>query len=166
MILEHDEKLEALAETLSPGWTEIRADRRAFSKIDDASFMTGGVLLIGERSLLCCMTAKDFGDGVWEYYPIYLTEVEENKYAPEEWIRLVRKDGTANLDQMLGWVFETPSLSLTEDTESFTEPDGKETTFSFYNGLEIKDPNGRGSLRITSTGQPNFTVTLSVLPTP
>lgn len=40
--------------------------------------------------------------------------------------------------------------------------DSKEISFGFYNGLEVKDPKGRGSLRITASDQPDFTVTLAL----
>jgi hypothetical protein len=126
--------------------------------------VTGAVLLVGERNLLCSMSAKDFGDHLWEYNPIYLNEADESEYTPDEWITIARKGGTADLDHKMQWLFETPSLSLTEGIESFTDwppkADSKEITFSFYNGLEIEDPKGRGSVRITASGQPDFIVTL------
>jgi hypothetical protein len=164
MTLEYDEKLKNLVKTFTPQWTEIRVDTRDFTKMNENSFVTGAVLLIGQSSLLCCMTATDFDDDLWEYYPIYLKVVDENKYAPDEWVTLARKSGTAELNRKLQWLFETPSMGLTEGAESFTDwppkADSKETSFCFYNGLEVKDPKGRGSLRITASDQPDFTVTL------
>jgi hypothetical protein len=86
--------------------------------------------------------------------------VDENKYAPDEWITLVRKGGTGDLDRKLEWLFDTPSMSLTEGAEDWPpKADSKETSFCFYNDLEVKDPKGRGSLRITASDQPDFTVT-------
>lgn len=101
MTLEYDEKLKNLVKTFTPQWTEIRVDTRDFSKVNENSFVTGAVLLIGQSSLLCCMTAKDSDDDLWEYYPIYLKVVDENKYAPDEWVTLARKSGTAELNRKL-----------------------------------------------------------------
>jgi hypothetical protein len=69
--------------------------------VNENSFATGAVLLIGQSSLLCCMTAKEFDDDQLEYYPVYLKIVVENKYAPDEWITLARKGGTGDLDRKL-----------------------------------------------------------------
>jgi hypothetical protein len=71
--------------------------------------------------LYYCMWTKDFGEDICEYFPIYLKEVDESKFAPDEWITLARKGGTSDLDRKLQWLFDTPSLSLTEVVESFTE---------------------------------------------
>ena len=112
------------------------------------------------------MSTKDFGNDICEYYPIFLKIAEEKKYAPAEWITLTRKGGTSDLDRKLQWLFENPSISLTEGVESFTDwppkPDSKETSFRFYNGLEVRDPQGRGSLRIAASDRSDFTVALSL----
>ncbi|MGH6796663.1 MAG: hypothetical protein ACREDH_16040 [Methylocella sp.] len=165
MILEYDENLEQLVKNFTLDWTEIRLRKRDYSNVDENSFVTGAVLLAGGRSLLCCMTTKDFGDDLWDYYPIYLKEVDESNYASDEWVTLACANGTSDLDRKLQWLFEMPSLSLTEGVESFTDwppkEDSKETSFCFYNGLEVKDPKGRGSLRITASENPDFIVTLN-----
>lgn len=164
MVPEYDRTTKDLVDQLKPRWSEIRAAARRFSKNEVTHFVTEAVLLVGHPTLLCCMTTKEFRSGLWEYYPIYLKEVDENKYAPEEWMTLARKGGTTDLDRKLQWLFEMPSLSLTEGVESFTDwppkPDSKETSFCFYNGLEVKDPQGRGGVRITASDQPDFIVTL------
>jgi hypothetical protein len=41
--------------------------------------------------LYYCMWTKDFGEDICEYFPIYLKEVDESKFAPDEWIMLARK---------------------------------------------------------------------------
>jgi hypothetical protein len=162
---EYDQTTRDLVDRLKPRWLEIRAAARRFSNDKVTNFVTEALLFIGHPSLLCCMTTKEFRGGLWEYFPIYLEEVDETKYAPEEWITLARKGGKEELDRKLQWLFETPSLSLTEGIESFTDwppkADSKETSFCFYNGLEVKDSQGRGSLRIIASDQPDFTVTLS-----
>jgi hypothetical protein len=40
-------------------------------------------------------------------------------------------------------------------------PDAQQYLLRFYGGLEISDPKGRGSLRITASDMPDFIVTLS-----
>jgi hypothetical protein len=40
-------------------------------------------------------------------------------------------------------------------------PDAQQYLLRFYGGLEISDPNGHGSLRITASDTPDFTVTLT-----
>ena len=71
-----------------------------------------------------------------------------------------------DLDRKLQWLFDTPSLSLTERVESFTDwptkADSKETSFCYYNGLELRDSQGRGRLRIIASDRPDFTVTLTL----
>jgi hypothetical protein len=164
MILEYDPATKALVDRLQPQWTEIRAATRRFSNDKDASFMTEAVLFIGSRNLLCCMTAKDFGDDMWEYFPIYLKEVDEKNYAPDEWVTLARAGGASDFDRKLQWLFENPSIAVTEGVEAFRDgmsEDAKEYTFRFYNGLEISNPQGRGRLRITASTEPNFIVTLN-----
>ena len=167
MIPEYDKLTRELVDHLVPSWIELRVREKHFLPLDKHSFRASSAMFIGKPSLLCCVDSKGFRNDLWEYFPIYLEEVDENKYAPDEWITLARKGGTGDLDRKLQWLFDTPSLALTEGVESFTDwppkADSKETSFCFYNGLEVKDPEGRGSLRITASDQPDFTVTLSFM---
>ncbi|HMF06902.1 MAG TPA: hypothetical protein VKE72_07810 [Methylocella sp.] len=164
MILEHDLVTKKLLDHLVPRWTELRVRKRHFSRVAIDLLKVSSILFVGKPSLLCCTDSKDFRGNLWEYFPISLEEVDEKKYAPEEWLTIARKGGTTDLDRKLQWLFEMPSLSLTEGVESFTDwppkPDSKETSFCFYNGLEVKDPQGRGGVRITASDQPDFIVTL------
>ncbi len=70
--------------------------------------------------------------------------------------------GQSDLDRKLQWLFETPSIALTEEVETFGRGEGAQretTTFAFYNGLLITDPQGRGSLRLTVSAIPGFILT-------
>jgi hypothetical protein len=48
-----------------------------------------------------------------------------------------------------------------EECADGMEPDAQQYLLRFYGGLEITDPQWRGSLRITASDQANFTITLS-----
>jgi hypothetical protein len=164
MILEYDETLQNLVRELTPHWTEIWADKRDFSITGDASFVTGAVLLVGQPSLLCAMTAKTLSRPRVDYYPIYLKVVDQSAYSPDEWTTLARAGGMSDLEQKVQWLFDKPSLRLLTSEEECAdglEPDAQQYLLRFYGGLEIGDPQGRGSLRITANDLPSFTVTLS-----
>lgn len=167
MILEYDGNLENLVRTLNPRWTEIRADKRDFLKIDDASFVTGAVLLVGERSLLCAMTAKTLSRPPRvEYYPVYLKEVEQGDYSSSEWITLALSGRLSESEQKVQWLFDKPSLRLLTSEEECADgmgPNAQQYLLRFYGGLEISDPKGRGSLRITASDMPDFIVTLTFM---
>jgi hypothetical protein len=164
MILEFDKNLEQLVESFTPSWTELQVLTRDFSKIGDASFATGAVLLAGERSLLCSMTAKDLSAPRIEYYPVYLKEVSQGAHGSDGWITLARSGGTSELERKVQWLFEKPSMRLLVSEEECADgmgPDAQQYLLKFYGGLEISDPQGRGSLRITACDMPDYIVTLS-----
>src|SRR5271157_2468273 len=110
MILEFDENLEKLVKDLTPRWTEIRLRKRDFTRADEHSFVTGAILLVGECSLLCSMTAKELTLLRIDYYPIYLKEVDQDTYASNEWLTIARKGGTSEFERKIQWLFEKPSL--------------------------------------------------------
>jgi hypothetical protein len=83
-----------------------------------------------------------------------------------EWITIVRKGGTSELEQRVQWLFEKPSMRLLVSEEECADgvgPEAQQYLLKFYGGLEISDPQGRGRLRITASDMPHFVVTLNFL---
>jgi hypothetical protein len=86
--------------------------------------------------------------------------VDESIYGPED-VTLARSAGQSDFDRKMQWLFETPSLTLTEGDDEFWDgisSDAKHYEFAFYNGLLISDPKGRGSLRLTVSNTPDFVI--------
>jgi hypothetical protein len=57
-----------------------------------------------------------------------------------------------------------PSLRLLISEEECADgmgPESQQYLLRFYGGLEISDPKGRGSFRITASDMPDFILTLS-----
>ncbi len=48
---------------------------------------------------------------------------------------------------------------VVEEFRDSVKPNAKHYSFSFYNGLLISDPKGRGSLRLTASEMPDFVIT-------
>ena len=104
---------------------------------------------------------QDFPGSTIEYFHIRCDIVDERLFASKD-VALATKDGSSELDHKLQWLFETPTLALTEGVEEFWDsdkPDAKHCEFSFYNGLLISDPKGRGSLRLTASNMADFILT-------
>ena len=164
MIDEFDKDTKRLIDEVTPRWHELRVEKVNYARQGEMRFQTQTVLLAGESSsLLCAMDAWDFvGEETWEYFPIVFRIVDADRYAPDEWTTLAREGGASDLDRKLQWLFETPSLTLTEGVEEFGKGEGasrKSYAFRFYNGLLISDPKGRGSLRLTASDMPDFVLT-------
>jgi hypothetical protein len=119
------------------------------------------MLFVGQPTLLCGINPKDFPVGPWEYFPIRCDIVDESVYDAED-LALARAGGASEFDRKMQWLFETPLLTLTEGNEEFWDgisPDAKHYEFTYYNGLEISDPKGRGKLRLTASDMPDFVLT-------
>lgn len=163
MINECDLETKRLIDGLTPKWRELRVERQGYAMAGETRFQTQTALFVGDgASLLCAMTAWDFRDLRWEYFPIVFRIVDADQYDPQEWITLASKGGASELDRRLQWLFETPALALTEGVEESWDsikPDARHYVFSFYNGLLVSDPKGRGSLRLTAPDMPDFIVT-------
>lgn len=130
--------------------------------MENRDFASSSVLFDGDCPLLCDVDSVDFPVGPWEYFPIRCDFMSQETLGNFEYVTIARKDGSSDLDRKLQWLFETPSLTLTEGVEEFGQGVGanrKSYTFSFYNGLLISDPQGRGSLRLTASDMPDFVVT-------
>lgn len=161
MIALFDQATKDLIDGLTLRWTALRVERDNFSGLDAHGFKCETVLFVGQPSLLCGIGPKDFPGISWEYFPIRCDIVDESIYGPDD-ITLARMGGESDLDRRLQWLFETPSITLTEEVETFGRGEGvqRETvTFAFYNGLLISDPKGRGSLRLTANAKPGFILT-------
>lgn len=161
MISMFDEQTRDLIDGFRPRWTALRTEGRHFSGLKDNSFTCASVIFVGQPSLLCGIDSKDFPNSLWEYFHIRCDIVDERLYASKD-VTLASKGGSGELDRKLQWLFETPTLALTEGVEEFWDsikPDAKHYEFSFYNGLLISDPKGRGSLRLTASDMPDFILT-------
>jgi hypothetical protein len=161
MIPQFDQATKDLIEGLTPRWTALRVEKRQFSGLDAHGFKCASILFVGQPSLLCGIDPKDFPGSKWEYFPIRCDIVDESIYGPDD-VALARLGGESDLDRKLQWLFEMPSIALTEEVETFGRGEGaqRETfTFAFYNGLLITDPKGRGSLRLTANPIPGFILT-------
>ncbi|WP_395698446.1 hypothetical protein [Methylocella sp.] len=161
MIPQFDEKTKSLIGALQPRWTALRMENRRFSGLTGDSFTCASVLFVGQPSLLCGIDSSDFQGISWEYFRIRCDIVDESIYHAGD-ITLARKGGASELDHKLQWLFERPTLTLTEGTDEFWDsdrPDAKHYEFAYYNGLLISDPKGRGALRLTVINEPYFTMT-------
>ncbi len=161
MIPLSDQVTKDLIAGLTPRWTALRVRKRYVSDLDARGFKCETILFVGQSSLLCGIYPKDFPGSKWEYFPIRCDIVDESRYSPDD-VALARLGGESDLDRKPQWLFETPSIALTEEVETFGRGEGahrETTTFAFYNGLLISDPKGRGSLRLTANAIPGFILT-------
>ncbi len=161
MIPQFDQQTKDLIDGRTPRWTALRVEKRHFSDLDAHGFKCASILFVGQPSLLCGIDPKDLPGTRWEYFPIRCDIVDESIYAPDD-ITVARLSGESDLDRKLQWLFETPSVALTEEVETVGYGEGPQrqtTTFAFYNGLLISDPKGRGSLRLTAHAIPGFILT-------
>lgn len=160
MLPQFDEKTKNLIGGLRPLWTALRMEKRRFSGLTGDSFTCASALFVGRPSLLCGIDSTDFPGISWEYFHIRCDIVDESIYDADD-ITLASKGGASDLDHKLQWLFEAPTLTLTEGTDEFWDsdrPDAKHYEFAYYNGLLISDPKGRGALRLTVANEPYFTM--------
>jgi hypothetical protein len=166
MVLEYDENLESLVESAVPRLTEVRVRKARFSKPDASTIKSLQVMLAGEPSLECWVNSKDLVKPRIEYFPIGLECRAPMATDEFEWITIVRKGGTSELEQKVQWLFGKPSMRLLVSEEECADgvgPEAQQYLLKFYGGLEISDPQGRGRLRITASDMPDFVVTLNFL---
>lgn len=162
MIDERDPETHNLIATLQPKWTRMRLRKSHSLDIGESSFSCSSILFDDDPSLLCSVGSQDFPDTLCEYFPFRCGFMPDEILRNFEYVTLANKGGSGEFDRKLQWLFETPTLSLTEGVEEFSDsarPDAKHYKFSFYNGVLISDPNGRGSLRLTASDMPNFILT-------
>jgi hypothetical protein len=157
VIIDYDKALETLVQTISPNWTELRLQQSRFSKLDEQSFASLSVMLVGTGSLLCSMDAKTVPGTIWEYYPIHLEKVDERAYDPSEWVTLLRANGESELEKKTHWLFEKPSLRLLVSEEELAEgaePNARKHLLKFYSGVEFTDPTHTKLLQVCSCADP------------
>ncbi len=162
MIDDRDPETRNLIAVLQPGWTRVRLRRSHGLSIKERVFSCSSIVFDDGRSLLCSVGSHDFRDLGWDYFPFRCDLVSDSTLHKFEYVTLASKGGSSELDRKLQWLFETPTLALTEGVEKFRDsvkPDAKHYEFSFYNGLLISDPKGRGSLRLTAGDMPDFILT-------
>jgi hypothetical protein len=138
-----------LIDGLTPRWSTLRVEKRNFSGLEPWGFKRESILFVGPPALLCGIDSTDFPGSLCEYFHIRCDLVDESIYDAED-ITLARAGGESDFDRKMQWLFETPSLALTEGNDEFWDgitADAKHYEFAYYNGLEITDPKGRGSLR-------------------
>ncbi|MGH6795391.1 MAG: hypothetical protein ACREDM_06425 [Methylocella sp.] len=158
MILEYDESLENIVRTFTPKWTELRARRSDFAKLDENTFKSLSFMLVGEPSLLCFTRSKDLVRPRIEYFPLSLKKVDSDAYSFEQ-VTLARSGGHSEFEQKVQWLFNYPSMRLLEHDEEFADrigPEAQKYTLRFYGGLELTSPKGRSSLRITASDMPDL----------
>ena len=163
LILEYDEKLQTLVKNYLPKWTELRARTLQFSKRDENTYLSDSVMLVGNPSLECFVGSEVPAKLRVEYFPLCLEVSDTAMHHPSDWMVIAQKGGTSELERKVRWLFERPEMRLLASEEECADgigPDAQQYLLKFYGGLEITDPQGRGSLRITASDQPDFIVTL------
>lgn len=158
MILDYDEALEKVVRSVTPQWTELRARKSDFAKLDDNTFKSMAFMLVGEPSLLCFTDSKDLITPRIEYFPICIRKADSNAYNFEQ-ITLARAGGPSEFEQKVQWLFDKPSMRLLDSEEELADgmgPKAQKYILRFYSGLELTDPKGRGSLQITASNMPDF----------
>jgi len=158
MIYEKDEGIEKIVQSFLPKWTELRARKSDFAKIDESTFKSLSFMLVGEPSLLCFADSKDLVTPRIEYFPICIQTAEARTYNFEQ-ITLARAGGNSKFEQKVQWLFDKPLLRLLESEEELLGGQGSDPqtyTLRFYGGLEIADADGQGSLRITASDLPDL----------
>lgn len=164
MIVQMDEATKSLVESFVPRLTEVRARKSRFSKPDASTIKSLTITLVGEPSLVCWVKSRDLIKPRIEYFPIGLESVDPMAADAFEWISVARKGGTSEFEQKIQWIFENPSLRLLTTEEKCADgigPEAKQYLLRFYGGLELSDPKGRGSLRMTASNMPDFVVTMT-----
>ncbi|WP_374308909.1 hypothetical protein [Methylocella sp.] len=157
MIDERDADTRSFIASIRPNWTKVRL-RKTFSlEIKESSFSCSSIVFDDDHSFLCAVGSKDVQETHVEYFPLRCRFAPQEVLSKFEFVTLASKGGASELDRKLRWLFETPTLTLTEMVEEFRDgmaPDAKRYQFRFYNGLVISDPYGRGSLRLTAMDNP------------
>jgi hypothetical protein len=95
MIHDYDESLEKIVQSFIPKWTELRARKSDFAKLDENTFKSLSFVLVGEPSLLCFADSKDLVTPRIEYFPICIQRADANTYDFEQTI-LARAGGNLN----------------------------------------------------------------------
>lgn len=116
--------------TFVPKWTELRARKSDFAKLDENTFKSLSFMLVGEPSLLCFTDSKDLVTPRIEYFPICIQRLDSKTYNFEQ-ITLARAGGRSEFERRVQWLFDKPSMRLLEGEE---EPaDGAEPEAQRYN---------------------------------
>lgn len=157
MIDERNPETRKLLDSFIPKWKSVRIEKSYALKICEGSFSCSSIVFDNEHSFLCAVDSKDIQNTHCEYFPLRCRFAPQEVLSRFEFVTLARKGGASEFDRKLQWLFETPTLKLTEMVEEFRDgmaPDAMRHQYKFYNGLVISDPHGRGSLRLTASDNP------------
>src|SRR5215510_7369049 len=158
MIYGYDKSVETVVQSCVPNWTELRARKSDFVKLDNNTFKSLSFMLVVEPSLLCFTDSKNLVTPRIEYFPICVERIESKAYEFAQ-ITLARAGGQSDLEQRVQWLFNKPRLRLLDSEEELTGGMGLKPqtyTLRFYGGLEIADAGGQGSLCITASDLPDL----------